>query len=130
MVRYPVLIDGEPGAYGVVFPDLPGAGAMGNTVDDALRNAADMLRDFVEIITGKGAVLPDPTPCDSIQVPPGNVLATVPLIRRSGRHRRLSLTLDEDVAHLIDQEAKRRGMTRKSFITWMALETVDMTGGA
>ena len=29
--RYPALIDGDEGAYGVVFPDIPGVGAMGHT---------------------------------------------------------------------------------------------------
>ena len=28
MLRYPALIDGEDGAYGVTFPDLPGVVAM------------------------------------------------------------------------------------------------------
>jgi len=31
MLRYPALIDGEKGAYGVTFPDLPGIVAMGET---------------------------------------------------------------------------------------------------
>ena len=29
MISYPALIDGEPGAFGVVFPDIDGIGAMG-----------------------------------------------------------------------------------------------------
>ena len=36
MARYPAPINGERGAYGVMFPDLPGIVAMGNSVDDAL----------------------------------------------------------------------------------------------
>ena len=39
MTRYPALIDGETGAYGVTFPDLPGIVAMGATLDEALLNA-------------------------------------------------------------------------------------------
>lgn len=35
-MRWTVLIDGETGAYGVVFPDLPGCTALGTTVDEAL----------------------------------------------------------------------------------------------
>src|SRR5258705_8927480 len=31
--RYVALIDGKPGAYGVIFPDLPGCTAMGKTID-------------------------------------------------------------------------------------------------
>ena len=40
-LRYPALVDGREGAYGVVFPDLPGCVAMGYTVEDALINAED-----------------------------------------------------------------------------------------
>jgi predicted RNase H-like HicB family nuclease len=47
MVRYMALIDGEAGAYGVIFPDLPGCNAMGETLDEALANAAQSLHDYV-----------------------------------------------------------------------------------
>lgn len=46
-VRYPALIDGENGAYGVSFPDLPGIVAMGDTIEEALMNAEEALRDYV-----------------------------------------------------------------------------------
>jgi len=42
------LIDGEPGAYGVVFPELPGCIAMGDTVDEAIENAGEALRDWMD----------------------------------------------------------------------------------
>ena len=46
MLRYPALIDGKKGAYGVTFPDLPGIIAMGKTVDEAMLNAEEALRDY------------------------------------------------------------------------------------
>ncbi len=46
MGRYPALIDGRKGAYGVTFPDLPGIVAMGKTVDEAMVNAEEALRDY------------------------------------------------------------------------------------
>ena len=46
MGRYPALIDGKKGAYGVTFPDLPGIVAMGKTVDEAMVNAEEALRDY------------------------------------------------------------------------------------
>ena len=45
-LRYPALMDGEEGANGVVFPDLPGCVAMGYTVEDAIVNAEDAIRDY------------------------------------------------------------------------------------
>ena len=46
MARYPALIDGETGACGVTFPDLPGVVAMDATLGEALLNAEEALRDY------------------------------------------------------------------------------------
>ena len=59
MTRYPAVIDGERGAYGVVIPDMPGACcAMGDTVDEALANAEDVLADFVDLLEADGVPVP------------------------------------------------------------------------
>ena len=47
MAGYPAPIDGEHGACSVTFPDLPGIVAMGASVDEALVNAEEALRDQV-----------------------------------------------------------------------------------
>ncbi len=44
---YAVEVDGEPGAYGVVFRDCPGCCAMGDTVEEALQNASEALGDWL-----------------------------------------------------------------------------------
>ena len=128
MIRYPALIDGEAGAYGVVFPDIPGVGAMGDTVDEALLNAEDALRDYAIEAEKDGEELAQPSPFQSIETPNGSQLTTIPLIRTSGRSVRAGLTLDEGVAEFIDAEARRRGMTRKAYITWMARRIAAMGG--
>ena len=120
MARYPALIDGEKGAYGVTFPDLPGIVAMGASVDEALVNAEEALRDYVtEAETASDAITP-PTPMERVTTPAGCTLVSVPFIRVSGRRVRASLNLDEGVAAFIDGEARRRNMTRTAFVEWMA----------
>lgn len=128
MIRYPALIDGDEGAYGVVFPDIPGVGAMGDTVDQALVNAEAALQDYAVETERDGEELAIPSPFQSIETPKGNQLVSVPLIRPSGKSVRAGLTLDEDVAEFILKEARRRGMTRKSFITWMVRRIAAMGG--
>ena len=71
MIRYPALIDGDEGAYGVVFPDIPGVGAMGDTVDEALLNAEDALRDYAVEAEKDGEELAEPSPFRSIKTPNG-----------------------------------------------------------
>ena len=52
--RYPAFVDGERGAYGVTFPDLPGVVAMGKTMDEAFANAEEALRDHAAEAGGEG----------------------------------------------------------------------------
>ena len=81
MIEYPALVDGEDGAYGVVFPDIPGVGAMGDTVEEALRNAEYALQDYVIEMERDGVGFATPSPLQSVETPAGNRLVTVSLIR-------------------------------------------------
>ena len=78
-MRYPALIDGEAGGYGVVFPDLPGCVAMGSTIDEALNNAQDALRDWADSMEeARQAILP-PSASVAVDVPHGSKLVFVSL---------------------------------------------------
>ena len=126
MVKYPALLDGEEGAYGVVFPDIPGVVAMGSTVDQAILNAEDALRDYAIEAEKDGETLASPSPFQDIETPRGSQLISVPLIRLSGKSIRAGLTLDRDVAEFIDSEARRRNMTRKAYVTWIVRRIAAM----
>ena len=80
MDRYPALIDGAEGGYGVAFPDLPGIVAMGGTLDEALLNAEEALRDAATESGRDGEALAPPSAFKSIPVPPGSATVSVPLI--------------------------------------------------
>lgn len=80
-MRYPVLVDGREGAYGVMFPDLPGCGAMGATVDEALCNAEEAMHDWVESMKDHGQAIPGPSALENVTVPDGSALATVLMVR-------------------------------------------------
>lgn len=128
MDRYPALIDGEKGAYGVTFPDLPGIVAMGNTVDEALVNAEEALRDYAIEAEKDGEKISLPSAFEQLEVPCGNTLVSVPLIRVTGRNVRAHMTLDEGVAAFIDGESRRRGMTRKAYVEWI-VKRIAQAGG-
>lgn len=80
-MEYPALIDGEDGAYGVVFPDIPGVAAMGSTVEEALRNAEDVLRDYAVETEIDGEELASPSTFESVETPKGSRIISVSLIR-------------------------------------------------
>ena len=54
-------------AYGVVVPDLPGCTSAGSTTDEALRNAVEAVRLWVEDAIDDGEVLPPPRTSPSVE---------------------------------------------------------------
>ena len=132
MSRYTALVDGKAGAYGVVFPELDGCVAMGATVDEALANAAEALRDWVEVTEEHGEHVPSPQPLEKLRrrrdvteaLADGAVLATVPLVRETGRPAKANLSLDSGILAAIDEEASRRKLTRSAFIELLARESL------
>lgn len=67
MSYYTALVDGKAGAYGVVFPELDGCVAMGRTMDEALANAGDALRDWVKVTEEHGEHVPLPRPVEELR---------------------------------------------------------------
>lgn len=83
MTRFPAIIDGELGAYGVVIPDMPGACcAMGRTVDEALADASGALADFVGHLKAQGKNLPAPSSVEDLELHPGEMVAFVKAMRK------------------------------------------------
>ena len=95
MVGYPAFVDGEAGAYGVAFPDMPGIVAMGETVDDALLNAEEALRDHVTEAEWDGARVAEPSPVERVSPPEGATLVAIPLKRLAGPTVRSKADVDD-----------------------------------
>ncbi len=128
MTRYVALIDGEANGYGVVFPDLPGCAAMGDTVDQAIRHAMEALRDWVEVMEARGGEVPTPRPLEILRLDgdvqkalhSGAMLATVPLVRQARRATKANMSLDSGVLAAIDAAAARMGVNRSQMVELLA----------
>ena len=70
MPSYIALVDGQPGAYGVVVPDLPGCTSGGRTIDAALRNAVEAVRLWSEDARAEGEAIPLPRSVEAIKRDP------------------------------------------------------------
>lgn len=89
VTRYVALVDGRPGAFGVVFPDCPGCTAMGRSVEEALANAAEALAEWAEDVRP----MPKARTVDQVRLDPevrealasGDALALVPLVTDARR---------------------------------------------
>jgi predicted RNase H-like HicB family nuclease len=92
-MRYVALVDGRPGAYGVVVPDLPGCTSAAATTDKALRGAVEAVRLWAEDAFADGETLPKPRSAEALRrdaevaaaLVRGAVLAFVPLRRDAGK---------------------------------------------
>jgi predicted RNase H-like HicB family nuclease len=128
MTRYIALIDGSAGAYGIVFPDLPGCTAMGTTIEQSISNAAAALHDWIEIKTEHGDPIPGPRALENLRKEPeviealaeGSTLVTIPYIHATGKPKKANLSLDAGILDAIDEAAEKRNLTRSAFIEFLA----------
>ena len=120
-MRYPAIIEGGGSDYGIWFPDIDGIGAMGYTIEEVLANASEVLSDYAIEMEKDGLPLAAPSALEDVKVPEGCALTTILLVQeaRDKPSVRLNLVLDAGVADAIASEARRRGMSRKSYIEWM-----------
>ena len=134
--RYAVVIDGEPGAFGLWVPDMPGCTSMGATVDELLQNAQEALRLWAEDALADGEALPAPRGFEEIAKEPdvaaalkeGAALAIVPLLIETGRAVKANLSLDAWLLSAIDDAAAARGLTRSAFLSSAAREKIAAEG--
>ena len=138
MTRYIALVDrSSDGAYGVVFPDAPGAAAMGDTIDEALANAAEALAEWASDELARGRSAPEPRTLEELLkvddvataiAEEGAVPALVPLLLNSGQPTRANISLDAGLLNAIDEAARRNGLTRSAFLATAAREKI-VSGG-
>jgi predicted RNase H-like HicB family nuclease len=136
MSRYVAIVDGKPGAFGVVIPDLPGCTSGGPTVDAALRNTVEAVSLWVEDARADGEKIPKPRSAEKLRDDPvvveaiaqGGILAYVPVVRDTGRPVKANLSLDAGLLDAIDQAAERRGLTRSAFLASAAREKIESEG--
>jgi predicted RNase H-like HicB family nuclease len=136
MSRYVAIVDGTPGAYGVVVLDLPGCTSGGATIDDALRNAVEAVTLWVEDARADGEKTPKARSAEKLRTDPevaaalaeGGVLAYVPLVLDAARPVKANLSLDAGLLNAIDEAAERRGLTRSAFLASAAREKIESEG--
>ncbi|MDR3462029.1 MAG: type II toxin-antitoxin system HicB family antitoxin [Beijerinckiaceae bacterium] len=132
MAHYIGIIDGSAGAYGVVFPDLPGCASMGATIDEAFRNGVEAVRLWVEDARGDGDSVPEPRDMDALRadedvksvLAEGGSFVSVPLLLDTGRPARANVSIDAGLLAAIDEAAKERGLTRSAFIASAARDKI------
>ena len=135
MERFFALLDGEPGAWGVAFPDCPGCTAMGADQNEAYANAIEALGEWVHDARQAGAS-PAPRAIEALRrdarvkttLADGAIFLAVPLVIESGRPVKANISLDRGLLDAIDAAAQRSGLTRSGFLASAARAKIAAAG--
>jgi predicted RNase H-like HicB family nuclease len=136
MTNIVALIHGRPGAYGISFPDLPGATAGGATVDEAVNRGREMLASYVDAMIEDGSDFPTLRSIEAIHADPdlaeelSDVVAfALVTVEFPGRSIRLNISMDETLIERIDSRAKAMGETRSRFLAVAARQRLAAAEG-
>jgi len=116
------LVHNEDGAYGISFPDFPGAVSGGTSLDEAVRRGAATLDFHVAGMVEDGEALPVLRSIEELrrdrdfrEDAEGAVIVAVP-VELPGKAVRVNISMDERLLSAIDREAEARGENRSAFL--------------
>lgn len=122
-MKYPIAIEigDENHAFGVVVPDLPGCFSAGDTLEEAIDDAAEAIELWLETVIDDGGAVPEPKPIAEHQKDPEFAdwiwaVVSVDLAQLSDKAERINITLPARVLRRIDAQAKAAGESRSGFI--------------
>lgn len=125
------ILDGKEGAYGIRIPDCPGAFGAGETVAEAIQSAIEGLAAWADAHVKDGLEMPPMRRSLGVDVKnpddmpgPGEAIVMIPLLLDTGRTVKANVTFDAGLLATIDQEARRRGLTRSAFLASAAREKI------
>jgi predicted RNase H-like HicB family nuclease len=129
MANYIAVVHKDPKSdFGVSFPDFPGCIAAGSTIDVAKDMAHDALSLHIKGMREDGDNIPAPSKLEDIMDSPdySDVVAilVVSVSEVKPRSVRVNITVPEDMLRKIDIVAKKRGMSRSSFLVHAAQNAI------
>ena len=98
--RIELIPDSEEGGFVVTFPDLPGCLTVGETIEEAYRNAEDAKREWLLAAMESGIAIPEP---DSVESYSGQFKLRIP----RSLHRQLVL------------QSKREGISMNQYCVYL-----------
>ena len=129
MANYIAVVHKDPKSdFGVSFPDFPGCITAGSSIDEAKDMANDVLSLHIKGMREDGEKLPAPSKLEDIIDDPDYLDAVVILVvsvsEAKPRSVRVNITMSEDMLRKIDTVAKKRGMSRSSFLVHAAQNAI------
>lgn len=120
LIEYIGLAEKVEDGYSVFFPDIPGFGSAGNTLEKARKHAKEGLIGHIELLLEDGEPLPKPSKLDHIMKlhdAKGCIPLIICIIAPSGKAQRINITMDTALLDAIDTAASIQHKTRSAFLT-------------
>lgn len=129
MANYIAIVHKEAKSdFGVSFPDFPGCITAGKNIDEAKDMAQEALAFHIQGMLEDGEQLPGPSRLEEIMSDPDYVNAIAFLVvsvpDAKPRTVRVNVTVPEMTLKQIDAAAKKRGMSRSSFLVHAAQNAI------
>jgi predicted RNase H-like HicB family nuclease len=129
MANYIAIVHKEAKSdFGVSFPDFPGCVTAGQTVDEAKDSAQEALSLHINGMVEDGDQLPSPSKLEDIMADEDSAEAVAYLVvsvpDTKPRTVRVNITVPEMTLKQIDAAAKKRGMSRSSFLVHLAQNAI------
>ena len=130
MANYIAIVHKDPKSdFGVSFPDFPGCITAGRNIDDARDMAQEALTLHIQGMIEDGEQLPAPSKLEEIMADPDFADAAAYLVVEvpdtKPRTVRVNITVPEMTLKQIDAAAKKRGMSRSSFLVHAAQNAIQ-----
>ena len=130
MANYIAIVHKETKSdFGVSFPDFPGCITAGKNIDEAKDMAQEALTLHIQGMLEDGEQLPVPSQLENIMSDPdyANAIAYLVVSLPDARPRtvRVNVTVPEMTLKQIDAAAKKRGMSRSSFLVHAAQNAIQ-----
>lgn len=130
MPNYIAIIHKDPDSdFGVSFPDFPGCITAGSTIDEAKTMAIEALTGHIESMVEDGEEIPKPSSLENIMADPDfsdgvAFLVNIPEIKPKAI--RINISVPEVTLRQIDAVAKKRGLSRSSFLVQAAKQSMQI----
>ena len=129
MANYIAIVHkGAKTDFGISFPDFPGCITGGQSVDEAKDFAQEALGLHIQGIIEDGDQLPTPSKLEDIMADTdyGDAVAYLVVAVPDAKPRtvRVNITVPEMTLKQIDAAAKKRGMSRSSFLVHVAKNAI------
>ena len=115
ITEYIALAEKVSDGYTVFFPNIPGFGSAGNTLEEARHNARNGLLAHLELLLQIEEGIPNPLTLDEVAALPelkSALFLNIPTVIPTKKALRINVTLDESLLQAIDELAKRQYKSR------------------